>query len=246
MPIVSGRQRLAGLHPDLVRVIERAARDIDLAVVEGVRTLARQRELVASGASRTLNSRHIPAKNGLGHAIDIYPVTNTGKVIVNWNDDPRGTPASDRKANGPFTRLNRAVVEAAKVERVPLEWGGAWKGFPDGPHYQLPWASYPGDGPAPEVAKFAKMVKGGLEGVNSKPLTKSRTVAGSTTAGVSGVMITAQAATEAADALQKADGHLSAGTIIGLVAGLVIIAGAGLALYARWRDGGGLFPWERT
>jgi hypothetical protein len=70
-------------------------------------------------------------------------------------------------------------------------------------------------------------------------------VAGSVTAGAGGAAIAAEAATEAADALTKADGHLNAGTVIGLVIGLVIVGGAGLALYARWRDGGGLFPWEK-
>jgi hypothetical protein len=81
--------------------------------------------------------------------------------------------------------------------------------------------------------------------INPKPLRKSRTVAGSVAAGVGGTGVTAEAAIELADALQKADGQISAGTVIGLVGGLVIIGGAGLALYARWRDGGGLFPWEK-
>jgi peptidoglycan L-alanyl-D-glutamate endopeptidase CwlK len=33
---------------------------------------------------------------------------------------------------------------AAKAEKVPVEWGGDWTTFKDGPHYQLPWKSYPG------------------------------------------------------------------------------------------------------
>jgi len=27
--------------------------------------------------------------------------------------------------------------------RVPIEWGGDWRSFKDGPHWQLPWAEYP-------------------------------------------------------------------------------------------------------
>ena len=33
---------------------------------------------------------------------------------------------------------------AAKKEGVLLEWGGDWKTFKDGPHFQLPWVQYPG------------------------------------------------------------------------------------------------------
>jgi len=29
------------------------------------------------------------------------------------------------------------------VVGVSVEWGGDWKSFKDGPHYQLPWAKYP-------------------------------------------------------------------------------------------------------
>ncbi len=244
--IIKGRERLKGVHPDLVRVVERAARDVDIIITEGVRTRERQVQLVAEGKSRTMNSRHIPTRDGNGHAVDIYPVTDGGKIIVNWNDDPRGSPASDRKANGPFTRLRRAMTTAARAENVPIEWGGDWKGFPDGPHYQLPWAQYPGNGADPAVAKAPRIVKGGVEGVNPKPIAKSRTVAGSVVAGSGGVAMTAEAAVEVADALQKADGHLSAGSVIGLIVGIAIVGGAGLAIYARWRDGGGLFPWERA
>ena len=52
------RQRLVGVHPDLVRVLERAARDgvVPWRVTEGVRSMDRQAELAASGASRTMRS----------------------------------------------------------------------------------------------------------------------------------------------------------------------------------------------
>mgnify|MGYP000679935446 CR=1 FL=1 len=62
------RSRLVGVHPDLVRCVERAIQitEIDFMVVEGVRDLRRQRELVAKGASTTMNSRHLT-----GHAVDL-------------------------------------------------------------------------------------------------------------------------------------------------------------------------------
>lgn len=123
-------QRLFGVHPDLVRVIERAAdlSDIEFTVIEGVRTVDRQKQLVAKGASQTMNSRHIKAANGFSHAVDIAPVID-GRISWDW-------PL--------YHRLAPIVKKAAKDEGVPIEWGGDWKSFKDGPHWQLPWSRYPG------------------------------------------------------------------------------------------------------
>ncbi len=117
-------KNLQGVHPDLRRVMDRALQEaaIDFRVIEGLRTLARQKQLVASGASQTLRSRHLT-----GHAVDIAPLTG-GTIRWDW-------PL--------FHRLAPAVKAAAQAEGVPIEWGGDWKSFPDGPHWQLPWAKYP-------------------------------------------------------------------------------------------------------
>ncbi|MBO9419171.1 peptidoglycan-binding protein [Labrenzia sp. R4_2] len=32
---------------------------------------------------------------------------------------------------------------AAQDLNIPLEWGGDWTSFFDGPHFQLPWDAYP-------------------------------------------------------------------------------------------------------
>ena len=119
-----GRSKLKGLHPDLVKVVNRAwgIAPGSFRVTEGLRTKERQKELLDAGATTTMNSRHIT-----GHAVDIAAEV-AGKVRWDW----------------PLYR-NLAVVfkEAAKIEGVPIEWGGDWKSFKDGPHYQLPWRSYP-------------------------------------------------------------------------------------------------------
>lgn len=114
---------LTGVHPDLVRVVRRAAAltPIDFVVTEGLRTLARQRQLVAAGASKTLKSRHIT-----GHAVDLAAVV-AGKVRWDW-------PL--------YAKLATAMKAAAAQEGVKLEWGGDWK-FKDGPHFQLPFQGYP-------------------------------------------------------------------------------------------------------
>ena len=116
--------RLQGIHPDLRKVMDRAiaTTDIDFTVLEGVRTMSRQRKLVASGASRTLRSRHLT-----GHAVDIAPLVD-GKVSWDW-------PI--------YHRLAPTIKKAAQDVGVKIEWGGDWRSFKDGPHWQLPWRDYP-------------------------------------------------------------------------------------------------------
>jgi peptidoglycan LD-endopeptidase CwlK len=83
---------LKGIHPDLRRVIDRALQDspLDFVVIEGLRTLERQRQLVAAGASRTMNSRHLT-----GHAVDLMPMTaRTSSWIVRCIRQRIGRPAT--------------------------------------------------------------------------------------------------------------------------------------------------------
>lgn len=123
---------LKGVHPDLVRVVMRTANDwqddeMGFIVTQGVRTLAEQKKLVAKGASRTMRSRHIPGPKGYAHALDIA-VTLDGQVRWDW---PLYKTVAD------------LMKAAARLERVPIEWGGDWKTFKDGPHFQLPRLKYP-------------------------------------------------------------------------------------------------------
>ena len=117
--------RLAGVNPDLVRVIQRAAAitTMPFTVLEGLRTLDRQEKLIEQGASKTLDSRHLT-----GHAVDIAPLDDAGKVSWHW-------PL--------YHRLAVIIKRAAQDEGVPVEWGGDWKRFKDGPHWQLPKNLYP-------------------------------------------------------------------------------------------------------
>lgn len=127
MAYVLGRGSLAkltGVHPDMIRVIKRAIEitPVDFQVLEGVRTMARQKQLVAQGASTTMRSRHLT-----GHAVDVVPLID-GKVSWHW---PHYYP------------LAEAIKKAASELGVVIEWGGDWTSFKDGPHWQLPWAKYP-------------------------------------------------------------------------------------------------------
>lgn len=122
-------ENLKGVHPDLVKVVHRAIQitQVDFTVTCGVRTIAEQKVLVAAGASKTMNSRHIPGKDGYSKAVDLAALVN-GAVRWDW-------PL--------YYKLAEAMKTAAKELGIPLEWGGDWKSFKDGPHFQLPAKVYP-------------------------------------------------------------------------------------------------------
>lgn len=118
------KDRMAGVHPDLVAVVNRAIEitAVDFAVLEGLRSQAKQAQLLKAGASQTMRSRHLT-----GHAVDLGAYVG-GSVRWDW-------PLYDR--------ISEAVKAAAKELATPIEWGGDWVSFKDGPHFQLPWQEYP-------------------------------------------------------------------------------------------------------
>lgn len=150
---VLGKKSLAnleGVHPKLVMVVKRAIEITvqDFTVQDGLRTVEEQRQLVARGASKTMNSRHLPQRDGYGHAVDLVPWIN-GQPRWEWE---------------PIYDIAAAVQEAAAQEGVALRWGGVWDrrlgdlpsgreglkravadycrrhpgpDFIDGPHYEL-------------------------------------------------------------------------------------------------------------
>ena len=119
--------RLEGVHPDLVEVIQQSIKrvPVDFGISEGMRTVERQKELVESGASTTMNSRHLT-----GHAIDFYAVVG-GKARWDW-------PL--------YHKIADVIIEVAKELDVSISAGAKWKNFPDGPHVQLSWKEYPKGG----------------------------------------------------------------------------------------------------
>jgi peptidoglycan L-alanyl-D-glutamate endopeptidase CwlK len=109
---------LKGVHPDLVKVVRRAAQitKTPFTVIEGMRTKARQEQLVKAGASRTMNSRHLT-----GHAVDLAALVG-GRIRWDW-------PL--------YASLADAMKTAAKELGVAIVWGGDWPRFRDGPHFEL-------------------------------------------------------------------------------------------------------------
>ena len=146
------KRTLAGVHPQLVAVVNRAITLTaqDFTVHEGVRTVEAQRAYVAKGASQTMESRHLKGADGYGHAVDLYAWVNGG-IRFEWNLYPV-------IADG----MRRAAIELG----IPVRWGGTWqllndatsqkhlerlvasyvaarkaqkrKAFLDGPHFELP------------------------------------------------------------------------------------------------------------
>jgi len=195
-------KNMVGIHPDLRRVLDRALQDspLDFVVIEGLRTLARQKQLVASGASQTLNSRHLT-----GHAIDLLPIGPDGKSAFDW-------PLYDK--------LGPAVKAAAEAEGVALDWGGDWKKFRDGPHFELDRNVYPA----------------GEWETKAKPPAPRESAAQSTTVQASAVQIVSGAGAGVA-AVGALDGHAQ---IVALAfAGIIVLAALWIMRQRliSWADG---------
>ena len=148
---LKSRMELTGVHPRLVDVVKFAIAytEQDFRVVDGVRSVEEQRDLVERGASKTMASKHLRQADGYGHAVDLVPVVN-------------GVPRWEWPLIYPIVQ---AMHLASEKMNVPLVWGGVWDrpllslasnmlpmevehyverrkrigktAFLDGPHYQL-------------------------------------------------------------------------------------------------------------
>lgn len=133
-------RELQGVHPTLVTVVKHAIEitEQDFTVFDGIRTEAEQREYVARGVSKTMNSRHLT-----GHAVDLVPWINN-RLRWEWE---------------PIFVIAVAMQRAAKDLETPIRWGGSWTRIDntdktpkelkaahdgwDGPHFELPRDLYP-------------------------------------------------------------------------------------------------------
>ena len=88
----------------------------DFSITEGIRTLKRQKELVAQGKSKTLKSHHLTGK-----AVDIAVWVN-GKVTWDFKY---------------YKEVADHIKEVARKLGYVITWGGDWKTFKDGPHFQI-------------------------------------------------------------------------------------------------------------
>jgi peptidoglycan L-alanyl-D-glutamate endopeptidase CwlK len=144
-----------GVHPDIKRVIIRAAAitTVPFFVNETVRS--REQCMINYGKGRTgpqcaakgipvtyaqpklgkvtwlidpFNSKHCKQKDGFGHAVDLY-----------------ASPYNQNQSKDATYAIAKAVLQAAKELKVALRWGKDWdrdgiyeeKGETDGPHFEL-------------------------------------------------------------------------------------------------------------
>ena len=99
--------RLEGVKPELVAVVQRAITltSVDFGVIQGLRTIEEQRELVAKGASQTMKSKHLT-----GDAVDVMAyIGSRGSWEMSLYDD-----------------IADAFKVAAIEEDVQIRWGAAW------------------------------------------------------------------------------------------------------------------------
>lgn len=125
----AGDAKLETVRLPLQKLIKRASvlSQAPFTVIEGIRSVSRQKELVARGASKTMNSFHLT-----GDAVDLWPLGEDGKTLSS------GSPEKEAILWRQLRLIAGAVKDAARELNIPVTWGGDWKSFPDAPHFQIP------------------------------------------------------------------------------------------------------------
>lgn len=126
-------RNLSTCHQDLQLIFNTVIQFEDCSVLEGARSLERQKELVAQGMSKTLKSKHVVHGDGLSMAVDVM------KYPIDWQDKERVILFA-----GKVLGVAQSLLDAGKISHK-LRWGGDWDGdgnvkehsFFDGPHFEL-------------------------------------------------------------------------------------------------------------
>ena len=116
------RERLKGVNPKLVNVLNELIKIMDVTIIEGLRTEARQNELLAQGKSKTKYSKHLEGK-----AVDLAPYP------IDWEDRER------------FHYMGGMIRGIGIKMGVDIRWGGDWdsdgevkdNGFDDLVHVEI-------------------------------------------------------------------------------------------------------------
>ena len=97
------KERLKGVNPKLVNVLNELIKIMDVTIIEGLRTEKRQNELLAQGKSKTKYSKHLEGK-----AVDLAPYP------IDWEDRER------------FHYMGGMIRGIGKQQGVDIRWGGDW------------------------------------------------------------------------------------------------------------------------
>lgn len=102
------KNNLVGVKNDLVDVINRAIAitSVDFGVIEGLRSIEKQKQNVKSGASQTMSSKHLT-----GNAVDLIAYDEKGKVTYELKY---------------YFEIAHAVRTAARDKETAIKWGAAW------------------------------------------------------------------------------------------------------------------------
>ena len=101
------QERLIGVEPELKEIVYEAIKvtKVDFGVIEGLRTEEKQKQLVESGASQTMKSKHLE-----GRAVDLMAyIGGRGSWELNVYDE-----------------IADAMKEASIKVDVAVRWGAAW------------------------------------------------------------------------------------------------------------------------
>jgi len=110
--------KMNGVDSKLINLMKEAIKEspYDFGITEGIRTLKRQKELFAEGKTKTLKSYHLTGK-----AVDIAVWVN-GKITWDFKY---------------YKEVADHIKEIARKLGYVITWGGDWKTFKDGPHFQI-------------------------------------------------------------------------------------------------------------
>lgn len=121
------QEKLSTCHPDIQKILNEVIKVYDVSVIEGARSYEDQRKYYESGASKTMNSKHLVQPDGWSHAIDVAPYP------IDWDDKQR------------FAYMAGLILGIAHSMGIQITWGHDWDNdgdfnehqLKDSPHFEL-------------------------------------------------------------------------------------------------------------
>ncbi|MDR3259007.1 MAG: M15 family metallopeptidase [Fusobacteriaceae bacterium] len=121
-------ENLKNVDARLVKIMLESIQDspYDFIITEGLRSLERQKQLKKEGKSQTLKSYHLdnPKTPNIidAMAVDIMVYDKNNKVTWDFKY---------------YKEVADHIKKIVKKLGYKITWGGDWKTFKDGPHFQL-------------------------------------------------------------------------------------------------------------
>lgn len=112
----SSLNKLSTCHPALQKLFSEIIKESDCTVLEGHRTMERQKKLFREGKSKTLASNHLSVPS---NAVDVMPYP------IKWED-----------ITGQHEFATKVYAKAIELG-IKVRWGGRFKTFYDAPHWEL-------------------------------------------------------------------------------------------------------------